>query len=135
MFTARVWLIIVTCLLVNHLGNACLAAGLSLNGLEHHRNFEHRGRHRHGTQTADDSPSEPTTTASEVEDIGQNIENACCIRQEKYISIGLGASDEDIQLDVGNCQRSCRSLFWPIDLEFADLESSFFKSVPSVMLM
>jgi hypothetical protein len=38
-----------------------------------------------------------------------------------------GVSDEDIQLDVGHCQKSCRSLFSLIGLDLADLESSVFK--------
>jgi hypothetical protein len=38
-----------------------------------------------------------------------------------------GVSEEDIQLDVGHCQKSCRSLFSLTDLDFAVLESSFFK--------
>jgi hypothetical protein len=38
-----------------------------------------------------------------------------------------GVSEEDIQLDVGHCHKSCRSLFTLIDPDFADLESSVFK--------
>jgi hypothetical protein len=38
-----------------------------------------------------------------------------------------GVPNEDIQLDVGHCQRSCRGLFSLIDPDFADLESSVFK--------
>jgi hypothetical protein len=38
-----------------------------------------------------------------------------------------GVSEEDIQLDVGHCQKSCRSLFSLVDPDFAGLESYVFK--------
>jgi hypothetical protein len=66
------------------------AADLSLNDLKVHRGTDHRGRHHHSTQIAEDTLSELTTTASDVEELGENVENFCCRRREKFVSIGFG---------------------------------------------
>ncbi|KDR13695.1 hypothetical protein L798_12341 [Zootermopsis nevadensis] len=89
MHSTRGWWVLVAYLLVAYLGNFCLAAGLSLNDLKYHRSTDHVGRHHHGTQTAEDTLSESTTNEPDVEDV-KNIENACCRRQEKFVSIGFG---------------------------------------------
>ncbi|KAJ9581205.1 hypothetical protein L9F63_023616 [Diploptera punctata] len=108
-------------------------AGLALNGDKHHRNVEHRGRHhhnqqqQHGNQNLEDATQLTTTPSGELEDRREDFDNACCSRQEKYVAIGFGVSGEVVQLDVGQCQKSCRSLFTLMDPDITDSDISPFK--------